>query len=145
VVGRLDLSRTHGSGYNNETYVIGTQGTLHIGRFCGYPGPIPVEVWTARGKMHEASKVFEMSYLQPPYAEFLPRFEKAYIAARKRFVEAMQGGADFAVTQNDVLKAQVFVEAAHLSAQQQGETLTLQLAEDLSEFRQRCVQQGFLP
>ncbi|MCB9421735.1 MAG: hypothetical protein H6667_18185 [Ardenticatenaceae bacterium] len=35
VLGRLDLSRTHSSGYNNETYIIGTKGTIHTGR------PIP--------------------------------------------------------------------------------------------------------
>lgn len=38
VLGRLDLSRTHSSGYNNETYIIGTKGTIHTGRFAGYPG-----------------------------------------------------------------------------------------------------------
>jgi len=43
IIGRLDLSRTHSSGYNNETYIIGTEGTIHVGRFTGYPGPIPVE------------------------------------------------------------------------------------------------------
>ena len=44
IIGRLDLSRTHASGYNNETYIIGTKGTIHVGRFAGYPGPIPVEL-----------------------------------------------------------------------------------------------------
>lgn len=28
-IGRLDLGRTHASGYDNETYRIGTGGTLH--------------------------------------------------------------------------------------------------------------------
>jgi predicted dehydrogenase len=70
VVGRLDLSRTHGSGYNNETYVIGTEGTLHVGRFAGYPGPIPVEAWTAKGQLHPASQTFDMTVPSGNYAEY---------------------------------------------------------------------------
>jgi len=63
VLGRLDVSRTHASGYNNETHVIGTRGTLHVGCFRGYPGPVPVEVWREDGTRHAASKIFEMTYL----------------------------------------------------------------------------------
>jgi predicted dehydrogenase len=29
VLGRLDLSRTHSSGYNSETYIIGAEGSIH--------------------------------------------------------------------------------------------------------------------
>jgi predicted dehydrogenase len=61
IIGRLDLSRSHSSGYNNETYIIGTEGTIHVGRFAGYPGAIPVELWKSDGTLHELSKVFEMS------------------------------------------------------------------------------------
>ena len=72
IIGRLDLSRTHASGYNNETYVIGTRGTLHVGRFCGYPGPIPVELWTKEGTLHGLSKTFQMTAdLPADRAEFL--------------------------------------------------------------------------
>ncbi|HEX2991357.1 MAG TPA: Gfo/Idh/MocA family oxidoreductase, partial [Anaerolineales bacterium] len=58
VLGRLDLSRTHSSGYNNETYIIGTQGAIHTGRFAGYPGPVHVEVWQSNGKKHPESMTF---------------------------------------------------------------------------------------
>src|SRR6266508_1968278 len=66
---RLDLSRTHSSGYNNETYIIGTQGTLQTGRFAGYPGPIHVELWQQNGTLHPELRTFEMSYLQGDYPE----------------------------------------------------------------------------
>ena len=130
VVGRLDLSRTHSSGYNNETYIIGTKGTLHTGRFAGYPGPIHVELWTNEGTLHPESSVFEMTYLQGDYPEFLPRFDKAYRIAHQQFRDAVEAGEAFRVTQNHVLDAQVFVEAAHRSAQQGSKRFNMQRLHD---------------
>jgi len=144
VVGRLDLSRTHSSGYNNETYIIGTLGTLHTGRFAGYPGPIHVELWQHNGKLHPESRTFEMSYLQGDYPEFLPRFETAYRNAHCRFQEAVTDSKAFAVTQNDVLDAQVFVEAAHLSAQADGQRYAVSRHDDLAEYRAVCAANGLM-
>ena len=144
VIGRLDLSRTHSSGYNNETYIIGTDGTLQTGRFAGYPGPIHVELWQPNGKLHPASRTFEMSYLQGDYPEFLPRFETAYRNAHRRFQEAVADGLAFAVTQNDVLDAQVFVEAAHRSAQADGQRFAVSRDDDLAEYRAVCVANGLV-
>src|SRR5262249_3329219 len=67
-IGRLDLSRTHAAGYNNETSIIGTKGVINVGRFCGYPGPIHVELWTEKGTLHPLSKVFPMTEPQGQYA-----------------------------------------------------------------------------
>jgi predicted dehydrogenase len=144
VVGRLDLSRTHSSGYNNETYMIGTHGTLQTGRFAGYPGPIHVELWQPNGKLHPESRTFEMSYLEGDYPEFLPRFETAYRNAHRRFQEAVADGQAFAVTQNDVLDAQVFVEAAHRSAQADGQRFAVSRHDDLAEYRAVCVANGLM-
>ena len=144
VVGRLDLSRTHSSGYNNETYIIGTLGTLHTGRFAGYPGPIHVELWQHNGKLHPESRTFEMSYLQGDYPEFLPRFESAYRNAHRRFQEAVTDGQAFAVTQNNVLDAQVFVEAAHLSAQADGQRYAVSRHDDLTQYRVACAANGLM-
>lgn len=143
-IGRLDLSRTHASGYNNETYIIGTEGTIHVGRFCGYPGPIPVELWTNRGKLHPASKTFEMTHLAGDYAEFQPRFHTAYQRAHLGFREAVEAEEPFAVTQNEVLSAQVFVEAAHLSALDGGQIRRFSHCDDVAEFRRLCTQNGLL-
>lgn len=144
VLGRLDLSRTHSSGYNNETYIIGTKGTLHTGRFAGYPGPIHVEVWQPNGKLHPESKTFEMTYLQGKYPEFLPRFDTAYRHAHQQFREDIERGAAFAVTQNEILDAQVFVEAAHRSAQHAGARYRLQRYEDLQQYKDSCIANGLI-
>jgi myo-inositol 2-dehydrogenase/D-chiro-inositol 1-dehydrogenase len=139
VVGRLDLSRTHSSGYNNESYIIGTKGTIHTGRFAGYPGPIHVEVWLPNGKLHPASKTFEMTYLEGKYPEFLPRFDQAYRRAHQQFRADIESGAAFAVTQSEVLDAQVFVEAAHRSARQMGARYRLERDDDLQAYKAACI------
>ena len=144
VLGRLDLSRTHSSGYNNETYIIGTQGTIHTGRFAGYPGPIHVEVWQPDGTLHSESKTFEMTHLHGDYPEFLPRFDIAYRRAHQQFREDFENHAPFTVTQNEVLDAQVFVEAAHLSAQQNSRPYWLERIDDLQEYKKSCIANGLL-
>lgn len=144
VLGRLDLSRTHSSGYNNETYLIGTKGTIHTGRFAGYPGPIHVEVWQPDGTLHPDSKTLEMTYLQGKYPEFLPRFDVAYRRAHQQFRADIESGAAFAVTQNEVLDAQVFAEAAHRSAQHTGARYRLQRHEDLPEYKAACRANGLI-
>ena len=144
VLGRLDLSRTHSSGYNNETYIIGTKGTIHTGRFAGYPGPVHVEVWQKNGKKHPDSAIFEMTYLNGDYPEFLPRFNIAYRHAHQQFRQAIENGNAFAVTQNEVLDAQVFVEGAHRSAQNNGARYRLQRFDDLQEYKIACLTNGLL-
>ncbi len=135
---RLDLSRTHASGYNNETYVIGTKGTLHVGRFSGYPGQIPVELWTERGSLHPRSKNFQMAECAGNCAEFQPRFQKAFERAHRQFREAAKHHRDFAVTQAEVLDAQVLVEAAHRSAARGGVDYFVARSEGLEAYRQLC-------
>jgi myo-inositol 2-dehydrogenase / D-chiro-inositol 1-dehydrogenase len=144
VLGRLDLSRTHSAGYNNETYLIGTHGTLHTGRFAGYPGPIHVELWQPDGQLHPASKTFEMTCLKGNYPEFLPRFDRAYRRAHQQFREAIESGAAFAVTQAEVLDAQVFAEAAHRSAQQAGARYRVQRSDDLQVYQAACIGNGLI-
>ena len=144
VLGRLDLSRTHSSGYNNETYLIGTKGTIHTGRFAGYPGPVHVEVWQQNGTKHPDSTTFEMTYLTGDYPEFLPRFDIAYRHAHQQFRQAIENGIAFAVTQNEVLDAQVFVEGAHRSALNNGARYQLQRFDDLQEYKIACHANGLL-
>jgi myo-inositol 2-dehydrogenase/D-chiro-inositol 1-dehydrogenase len=144
VLGRLDLSRTHASGYNNETYIIGAKGTIHTGRFAGYPGPIHVEVWQPDGTRHPESKSFEMANPKGNYPEFLPRFDNAYRQAHRQFRAEIESGDAFAVTQNEVLDAQVFVEAAHRSAERGGAHYRLQRFADLSKYRAACIANGLI-
>lgn len=144
VIGRLDLSRTHASGYNNETYIIGTEGTMQVGRFAGYPGPIHVEVWNSDGTSHPASRTFNMATVDAGNPEFLPRFDAAYRAAHEAFREAVRNGKSFAVTQNHVLNAQVLVEAAHRSAQDAGRRYETTYYEDLDAYRNACIAHGLM-
>ncbi len=144
VVGRLDLSRTHASGYNNETYVIGTEGTLHVGRFAGYPGPIHVELWDARGRLDPDSAVFEMAYLTGDYPEFLPRFQEAYELAHADFRAALSEGRPFRVDGLDALDAQVMVEAAHRSAMSGHASVSVDRSPDLATYRANCEAAGLL-
>jgi predicted dehydrogenase len=137
IVGRLDLSRTHAAGYNNETSIIGTKGVLNIGRFAGYPGPIHVELWTPAGQLHPKSKTFQMTEITGDRAEFQPRFQHAYANAHEQFRAAVRAGSDFRVTQTEVLDAQVFVEAAHRSAVTGAEYL-LARSENLEEYETLC-------
>ena len=143
-IGRLDLSRTHSAGYNNETSVIGTKGVLHIGRFCGYPGPIHLELWTSKGALHPLSRTFQMTDLPERRAEFQPRFQKAYENAHRDFRAAVHASKEFAVTQMDVLHAKVMVEGAHRSALNGGIDYPLARSEDLDEYEQLCRRHGLL-
>ncbi len=145
VVGRLDLSRTHASGYNNETYVIGTEGTLHVGRFAGYPGPIHVELWTSKGELHPASQTFDMVHLTGDYPEFLPRFQEAYLVAHQDFRLALAEDRPFRVDALDALDAQVMVEAAHRSAMSGRESVRIDRnAHNLDAYRSSCEEAGLL-
>lgn len=138
IVGRLDLSRTYSAGYNNETSIIGSRGVLNVGRFCGYPGPIHVELWTPDGTLSPRSKVFEMTAISGDRAEFQPRFQIAYQAAHEHFRHAVSSRNDFLVTQTEVLDAQVFVEAAHRSAIDGGKEFAVARAENLHEYEELC-------
>lgn len=145
VVGRLDLSRTHSSGYNNETYVIGTEGTLHVGRFAGYPGPIHVELWTSNGELHPESKTFDMVHLTGDFPEFLPRFQESYLIAHEDFRSALAEGRAFRVDALDALDAQVMVEAAHRSAMSGRESVRIDRnVENLDAYRASCEAAGLL-
>jgi myo-inositol 2-dehydrogenase/D-chiro-inositol 1-dehydrogenase len=148
VIGRLDLSRTHSSGYNNETYIIGTHGTIHVGRFAGYPGPVHVELWLPDGTQDAAaSRTFPMANLKKGehYAEYLPRFYDAYAAAHKAFVDTLaKPDEPFLVSHIDVLDAQVFVEAATLSADKGGVPVEIQRSDSLADYRATCAKLGLL-
>jgi predicted dehydrogenase len=144
VIGRLDLSRTHSAGYNNETSVVGTKGVLHVGRFCGYPGPIHVELWSSSGKLLEASRSFPMTDISGDRAEFQPRFQIAYAHAHEDFRRALRERRPFRVTQNAVLDAQVIVEAAHRSALDGGREKPLARSDDLAEYEELCRRGGLL-
>jgi hypothetical protein len=84
------------------------------------------------------SKTFPMTKLPGPCAEFQPRFQRAYEIAHAQFRAAVRRKKDFAVTQLDVLNAQVVVEAAHRSALHGGIDYTVARSENLDNYSQLC-------
>jgi hypothetical protein len=68
----------------------------------------------------------------------------AYRRAHQQFREDIESGAAFAVTQNEVLDAQVFAEAAHRSAQASGARYRLQRYDDLQEYKAACIANGLI-
>ena len=55
-----------------------------------------------------------------------------------QFRDAVRGGKNFAVTQTDVLDAQVVVEAAHRSAVNGGIEYSVARSENLDEYERLC-------
>jgi hypothetical protein len=85
-----------------------------------------------------------MAYLKGKYPEFLPRFDIAYRRAHQQFREDIESGAPFAVTQNEILDAQVFAEAAHRSAQHVGARYRLRRYDDWQEYKASCIANGLI-
>jgi hypothetical protein len=79
-----------------------------------------------------------MTVLPGHFAEFQPRFQRAYEFAHSTFRDAVRGKKDFAVTQIDVLNAQVVVEAAHRSAVNGGIDYSVSRSEKLEDYEQLC-------
>jgi predicted dehydrogenase len=171
IIGRIDLSRTHSSrGYVNTTEIMGTKGTVTIGRHAGYPGPVEVEMWTPEGiKCNENSRTFEMAKdltfgeenaqsiitavkgsSQPqqqrrgcgPIADFLPRFRDAFLYAHRSFREDVVDKKAFKVTPMDALDAQVVVEAATISAEKGCVPIEVKKSNNLDEYHNNCRKAG---
>jgi len=85
-----------------------------------------------------------MTTLEGDYAEFQPRFHATYERAHTAFRDAVEAGEPFGVTQNEVLGAQVFVEAAHLSALDDGRSRPFAHADSPTEFRRLSIDNGLL-
>ena len=84
------------------------------------------------------SRSFGMTDLPGHFAEFQPRFQRAYELAHSAFRDAVRRKKDFAVTQIDVLNAQVVVEAAHRSAVNGGIDYSVARSEKLEDYEQLC-------
>ena len=84
------------------------------------------------------SRSFGMTDLPGHFAEFQPRFQRAYELAHSSFRDAVMRKKDFAVTQIDVLNAQVVMEAAHRSAVNGGIEYSVARSEKLEDYEQLC-------
>ena len=92
-------------------------------------GEFPCTVW---------AKTFQMTELPGRCAEFQPRFQRAFEIAHSQFRDRVREKTNFAVTQIDVLNAQVAVEAAHRSAVNGGRDYVVARSENLDEYERLC-------
>jgi myo-inositol 2-dehydrogenase/D-chiro-inositol 1-dehydrogenase len=107
LLGQVQVTRNHVSGYRVETAIYGDQGQIQIGRFVQNPREIVVEAFGRRGKNEAiARKVFPGGQGGPSSPEFVDRFGPAYKAEAAAFIECCRLGSFFPMTHRDGLRAQ---------------------------------------
>jgi predicted dehydrogenase len=112
LVGQIQVSRNHVSGYRNETIIFGENGQIHVGRFEQKPFEVLVEAYGRRGRTEPlAHRTFHMRDYHRPLPEFVDRFGSAYKAELAAFIECCRSGAPFASTHRDGLRAQEVIAA----------------------------------
>lgn len=100
-LGVVQLSRNAVFGYDIRAEIWGTKGSIQI----GYHRQTPILMMTAAGITHDVV----------PY--FMERFENAYVAQVRDFVDRVAGGAEPAITGADALAALRISLAANRSFQ----------------------------
>ena len=110
MLGHIQVSRNHVSGYRIETWVFGEEGQIHMGRFEQNKREVVVEAY-GRDKQI-ARRVFTMPEAEPDAPEFVPRFGPAYLEEARTFVECCRTGKPFPVTHHDGIRAMEVIEAA---------------------------------
>jgi len=113
LIGQLQVSRNHVSGYRGETVIYGEKGQIHIGRFNQKLLEVIVEAYGTRdAKQPIALKTFEMRRYNQPLPEFIDRFGAAYKEELRTFLECCRNDKPFPVTHRDGLCAQEIIAGA---------------------------------
>ncbi len=113
LIGQLQVTRNHVSGYRGETIIYGERGQIHIGRFNQKLLEVIVEAYGSREAAQPiACKTFEMRKYDQPLPEFIDRFGAAYKEELKVFLECCRSGTAFPITHRDGLCAQEIVAGA---------------------------------
>jgi myo-inositol 2-dehydrogenase/D-chiro-inositol 1-dehydrogenase len=112
LLGQVQVTRNHVSGYRVETIIFGEEGQIHIGRFDQRLNTVMVEVYGRRGRSEPiAVKTFTMRDYQSELPEFIDRFGPAYKAEIAAFVQCCREGAPFPTSHHDGLRAREVIEA----------------------------------
>jgi myo-inositol 2-dehydrogenase/D-chiro-inositol 1-dehydrogenase len=112
ILGQVQVTRNHVSGYRVETVIFGDQGQIRIGHFEQKPLEILVEVYGRRGRTAPIDRrVFPGGAGAAGAPEFVERFGPAYKAEVAAFIECCRSGAPFPATHRDGLRAQMIIEA----------------------------------
>ena len=113
LIGQIQVSRNHVSGYRGETVIYGEKGLIRIGCFNQKLLEVTVEAYGKRdAKQPIAFKTFAMGRYDQPLPEFIDRFGAAYKEELRTFLECSRSGEPFPVTHLDGLRAQEIVAAA---------------------------------
>jgi myo-inositol 2-dehydrogenase/D-chiro-inositol 1-dehydrogenase len=113
LIGQLQVTRNHVSGYRGETIIFGEKGQIHIGRFNQQLLEVIVEAYGSRDTQQPiACKTFSMRRYVQPLPEFIDRFGEAYKKELKTFLECCRDGLSFPITHRDGLLAQEIVAGA---------------------------------
>jgi myo-inositol 2-dehydrogenase/D-chiro-inositol 1-dehydrogenase len=112
LLGQIQVSRNHVSGYRVETILFGDEGHIHVGHFDQKLFDITVEAYGSRGQSEPiARKTFSMRDYQRPLPEFADRFGAAYKAELAAFIECCRTGVPFPSTHQDGVRAQEAISA----------------------------------
>lgn len=112
LLGQVQVTRNHVSGYRVETIIFGEEGQIHIGRFDQRLNTVIVEAYGRRGRGEPiAVKEFPMRDYHADLPEFIDRFGSAYKAEVAAFVECCREGTPFRTSHRDGLRAREVIEA----------------------------------
>lgn len=116
LMGQVQVSRNHVSGYRVESVIFGDQGQIHVGRFEQKPLDTVVEAYGRRGaKEPIAHRVFPGSDGRSG-PEFVDRFLYAYKGEAAAFIECCRTGQPFPADHHDGLRAQRVIAAGMRAA-----------------------------
>lgn len=113
LIGQLQVTRNHVSGYRGETLIFGERGQIHLGRFNQKLLEVIVEAYgTQEATEPIACKTFSMRQYDQPLPEFIDRYGEAYKLELETFLECCRGGKPFPITHRDGMVAQEIVAGA---------------------------------
>ncbi|MBI2685689.1 MAG: Gfo/Idh/MocA family oxidoreductase [Acidobacteria bacterium] len=112
LLGQVQVTRNHVSGYRVESILYGDLGQIQIGRFDQRPGAIVVEAFGKRGSEDTlARKIFPGGKGGPGAPEFVDRFGPAYKREVEVFLECCANDTPFPTSHRDGLHAQQVIAA----------------------------------
>lgn len=117
LIGQIQVSRNHVSGYRGETVIYGEKGLIRIGCFRQKLLEVTVEAYGTRGQKEPiACRNFVMRRYDQPLPEFIDRYGAAYKEELRTFLRCCRNGEPFPVTHRDGLRAQEIVTGAMKSS-----------------------------
>jgi predicted dehydrogenase len=112
LLGQVQVTRNHVSGYRVESILYGPLGQIQIGRFDQRPDAIVVEAFGKRGAEETlARKIFPGGRGGAGAPEFVDRFGPAYKRELEVFIECCSQGTAFPTSHRDGLRAQEVISA----------------------------------